>query len=1320
MSADRGVGDQSSLAGSGLTTEPAVVESLADATPIGLVVVGPDATVQWVDESARRFFGLESEAGVGTERSQFLDSYVLPCLDAPEEFPRSETATGDGVDCHVLPAANRAERWLRYDSTPIATGELEGGRLEQYVDVTGDRTRDRLEQYRSIVETTEDAVYVVDGATDVEYANPAARELADCSLSAMTGRPLHSSLATLLPDAAAPDRLERALETVLGTDGDNAVTIEFQVERSTGRRTYSFECTQVESETRAIVTARDVSAQRQRERRYETLVENFPNGAVTLVDEELRYQLAGGKLFDVLDETPRTVTGTKVGDVSAGDRDVFVESYRAALDGEQVTVETEVAGRLLVHRTLPVYDDDGVVRTAIGMTQDVTDRKRREEELRWKSRALDEAPVGVTITDPSRADNPIIYANQQFCEQSGYDVAAILGRNCRFLQGDDTDPETVDELRSAIDEERPVSVEIRNYRSDGTEFWNRLDIAPVRDESGSLVNYVGFQQDVTERKERERELEESRNRYRTLVESFPNGAVTLVDEELRYTTVGGTPVDDAELTVSELRGQSLEDALPSDLAELLVPRYAAAFDGEQSVFEETIGDRAYQFRIVPIRNDEGEVFAAMGVSQDITAERNRERELREMNQVLDVALEETETGIWMLGDDDSVTTFGTTAELHGLESGRHNVETYLEAIHPDDRRVVKDALRTAQKRDERFDIEYRVVTDEAERWVHGRGTVTEDGSGARARMLGVVTDITDRKRREHALEKRERVLEELHTATREFYPPTSPDDIGEFLVEFTENAFDVEHVSVKQYDEETGALEPTVRSVSGLDADSALGRVEPGSNPIWESYRAGETRLFSRAEIDTLGDEFDASTTQLLVAPVGDFGVMIAVTTSQRGFDDVDVDLVDVLTANAESAFQRLRTDSVHAAITEELSVQQSRIAELNSIIHSVQAVQRRLADSDSQDALETGLCDELLEMDRIDFVWIGHPTGEDTDLSPSAWAGDADGYLDSVLTDSGDLSLPAQRAADTHDVYGVSNISGRVFEESWAKDALSYGFRSGVSVPLVYDEVLYGVLTVYSQTEAAFDGIYENLFADVASLVVNYSRILEQRQAGSQQMHTGLEFSLGDEAFPLRRLAAATDSTIRFDTVAEREGDTVRVLVTVVDGDAATVLEHASSMTSIDAAEWFGAVEHNQLSLCLRTPFLESVVSKHGGTLVEAISDADGTTFRVELPANVAYRPILDSLTSRYDDLDLVAKRQRRTQAVPDATRVEDLLTERQYEILNAAFYGGYYETPRRVKGEELAESFGISGPAVYNHLQAAHRRVLEAVFEPAAETAE
>lgn len=113
MSTDRSVEDQSYLSESGLASEPAVVESLADATPVGLVVVGADSTVRWVDESAKQFFGLESEADVGMERSQFLESNVLPCLEAPKEFPDSETATGDGSDCHVLPSEKRAERWLR-------------------------------------------------------------------------------------------------------------------------------------------------------------------------------------------------------------------------------------------------------------------------------------------------------------------------------------------------------------------------------------------------------------------------------------------------------------------------------------------------------------------------------------------------------------------------------------------------------------------------------------------------------------------------------------------------------------------------------------------------------------------------------------------------------------------------------------------------------------------------------------------------------------------------------------------------------------------------------------------------------------------------------------------------------------------------------------------------------------------------------------------------------------------------------------------------------------------------------------------------------
>jgi len=117
-------------------------------------------------------------------------------------------------------------------------------------------------------------------------------------------------------------------------------------------------------------------------------------------------------------------------------------------------------------------------------------------------RAVDEAPVGITISDPAHPDNPIVYLNDAYEEMTGYDSDSVLGRNCRFLQGPDTEDEPVMEMRQAIDDQEPVSVELLNYREDGTPFWNHVTIAPIF-EGEELRYFVGFQNDVTDRKEAE-------------------------------------------------------------------------------------------------------------------------------------------------------------------------------------------------------------------------------------------------------------------------------------------------------------------------------------------------------------------------------------------------------------------------------------------------------------------------------------------------------------------------------------------------------------------------------------------------------------------------------------------------------------------------------------------------------------------------------------------------------------------------------------------------------------------------------------------------
>jgi PAS domain S-box-containing protein len=115
--------------------------------------------------------------------------------------------------------------------------------------------------------------------------------------------------------------------------------------------------------------------------------------------------------------------------------------------------------------------------------------------------ALDQSGTGFLLTDPRLDDHPIVYVNESFLDITGYAEDEVIGRNCRFLQGPETDPAAVEELRAAIREERATTVHLRNYRKDGTPFWNEVHIAPVRDADGVVVRFVGVQVDVTSYRE---------------------------------------------------------------------------------------------------------------------------------------------------------------------------------------------------------------------------------------------------------------------------------------------------------------------------------------------------------------------------------------------------------------------------------------------------------------------------------------------------------------------------------------------------------------------------------------------------------------------------------------------------------------------------------------------------------------------------------------------------------------------------------------------------------------------------------------------------
>ncbi|QJE73328.1 PAS domain-containing protein [Aerophototrophica crusticola] len=114
--------------------------------------------------------------------------------------------------------------------------------------------------------------------------------------------------------------------------------------------------------------------------------------------------------------------------------------------------------------------------------------------------AVEMTRMPMIVTDPNLPDNPIVFANEAFLDLTGYEMEEIQGRNCRFLQGARTDRETVNEIREALEARRAVSVELLNYRRDGTPFWNALFIGPIFDESGTLRYFFASQLDVTRRR----------------------------------------------------------------------------------------------------------------------------------------------------------------------------------------------------------------------------------------------------------------------------------------------------------------------------------------------------------------------------------------------------------------------------------------------------------------------------------------------------------------------------------------------------------------------------------------------------------------------------------------------------------------------------------------------------------------------------------------------------------------------------------------------------------------------------------------------------
>ncbi|MEF3076717.1 PAS domain-containing protein [Methylobacter sp. Wu1] len=134
------------------------------------------------------------------------------------------------------------------------------------------------------------------------------------------------------------------------------------------------------------------------------------------------------------------------------------------------------------------------------------------------SAILDECVNGITLADPDLDDAPIVYANKAFERLTGYSQAEIVGRNCRFLQGDDRNQAARYQIADAIKNHQAVEVTIRNYKKDGSLFHNRLKIIPLFDKKQRVIYYLGVQYDITDQVNADKEIKELTG----LLKAMPN------------------------------------------------------------------------------------------------------------------------------------------------------------------------------------------------------------------------------------------------------------------------------------------------------------------------------------------------------------------------------------------------------------------------------------------------------------------------------------------------------------------------------------------------------------------------------------------------------------------------------------------------------------------------------------------------------------------------------------------------------------------------------------------------------------------------------
>jgi len=379
-------------------------------------------------------------------------------------------------------------------------------------------------------------------------------------------------------------------------------------------------------------------------------------------------------------------------------------------------------------------------------------------------RAIAASSNSILIADANSPDTPIIYCNPAFEKLTGYSSEEVIGRNCRFLQGADTDRAELDKLRSSVRSGTEIKVVLKNYRKDKTPFWNELIVSPILNGEGKLTHFIGVQNDITKRVAAETALQESEERLRAIATATP--VPILITRRSDSTILYANPAlgETFGLSSQKLIGSQRSDfyANASDGHKLLELVKEKGFShGQQICLKKANGSLFWVKMSMRSINFNGEA-AILSAFYDITDRVEAETALRQSEARFQKLVANVPGMIYQFQlAADGTASFPYLSsgcrELYELEPEvlQNSAIPAIEMIHPDDAPSFQESLAVSAKTLEPWRWEGRLVfPGDRIKWISGASRPEKDTKGDII-WDGLLIDISDRKQAESALQQSE-------------------------------------------------------------------------------------------------------------------------------------------------------------------------------------------------------------------------------------------------------------------------------------------------------------------------------------------------------------------------------------------------------------------------------------------------------------------------------------------------------------------------------------------------------------------------------------